>query len=158
MSQLSGNGAATLFLAICVCALVGCSGGSSSSIFDEIAQMPSREELVEVSMGAFIIPIPVVLESAIERFEADNLMQIELELFAVVDPDEASQVELLLEQHKGRIRDSVIQVCRSTTRDDLLETQKATLKAHLLDAVQPMIGGTAAVRRIGIKRVIIDEL
>lgn len=120
--------------------------------------MPTREELVEVTMGSFIVPVPVVLESAIERFEADNLIQVELELFAVVDPSESSQVELLLEQHKGRVRDRVIAVCRSTTRDDLLETQKSTLKAHLLDAVQPLIGGASAVRRVGIKRVVIDEL
>lgn len=138
-------------------ALSGCGEAPTTNTFDEIARLPTREEYVEIEVGTFIVPVPLVLESATERFEPDNLMQVELDLFVVVDPQEVKQVNKLKKRNEGRIRDSVIRVCRNTTRDDLLEAQKSTLKAHLLDAVQPLLGGPA-VRRVGLNRVVIDEL
>lgn len=138
--------------------LSGCGGEeASTSVFDEISRMPTRKELVEVSLGSFMVPVPIVLESATERFEPANLMQIQMSLVAVTDPDEADQVERLKKRNAGRIRDRVIRVCRSTTRDDLTESQKATLKAHLLDAVQPLLGGDA-IRQLVILPTSIDEL
>ncbi|MEO0531467.1 MAG: flagellar basal body-associated FliL family protein [Planctomycetota bacterium] len=145
-------------LALCLLALAGCAAEEEKpTIFDEIGHVPAKEASVELQLGSFIVPIPVVLESATERFVADNLMQVEIDLFAVVDPAEAEMVETLMDRNEGRLRDTVIRVCRSTTRDDLLDSQKATLKAHLLDAVQPLMGGEA-VRRLGVRRVILDEL
>lgn len=139
-------------------ALTGCGESEETTgMFDDISRLPTREELVEVQLGSFIVPVPVILESASERFEPDNLMQIEIDLFAVVDPADLKTVERLKERNAGRLRDQIIRVCRSTRRGDLLESQKATLKAHLLDAVQPLLGGPA-VRRLGVRRVILDEL
>ena len=103
------------------------------------------------------MPVPIVLESATERFEPDNLIQIEFTLFAVVDPDRVSMVKRVRERNEGRIRNRVIRVCRNTPRDDLLEPELTTLKAHLLDDLQPLIGGPA-VRRVGVRHVTLDEL
>ncbi|TWT96708.1 hypothetical protein Pla108_24820 [Botrimarina colliarenosi] len=137
--------------------VIGCGEGDAPTAFDNITRLPTREEFVEIEIGTFVVPVPMVLESATERFEPDNLMEVEIDLFVVVDPHEVRQVKKLTKRNEGRIRDRVISVCRNTTRDDLLEAQMATLKAHLLDAVQPLLGGPA-VRRIGLRRVIIDEL
>lgn len=144
-------------LALCLLVVCGCAEEEKTTIFDEIGHVPTKEASVELQLGSFIVPVPIILESATERFEPDNLMQVEIDLFAVVDPAEVKTVERQMERNKGRIRDTVIRVCRSTTRDDLLDSQKATLKAHLLDAVQPLMGGDA-VRRLGVRRVILDEL
>lgn len=144
--------------ALCALAVSGCGEvEEQASLFEEIGHLPTGEQSVELSIGSFIVPVPVVLESATERFEPDNLMQVEIDLFAVVDPSKVESVKRHLVRHEGQLRDTVIRVCRSTTRDDLLDSQKATLKAHLLDAVQPLMGGEA-VQRLGVRRVILDEL
>lgn len=137
--------------------VVGCGGEEKASVFDEISRMPTREEMVEIDLGNFIVPVPMILETATERFEPANLMEIEMRLVAIADPSEAAQVERLQERNTGRIRDAVIQVCRTTTRDDLTESQKVTLKAHLLDAVQPLLGGEA-VRQVVVLPARVDEL
>ena len=147
-----------LLLALAALCAAGCEEQEQvSSIFDDIGKLPTREEYVEVELGAFRVPVPIVLESASDRFEPENLMEIELELIAVVVPEEEDHVERLKKRNAGRIRDQVIRVCRTTTRDDLMEPQKVTLKAHLLDAVHPLIGGEA-IHRLVVKRVNIDEL
>lgn len=148
---------ATAALAAMLVAVCGCAEEKKSTVFDEISRMPLREELVELDLGHFFIPVPIVLESATERFEPDNLMQIEFTLFAVVDPDRLSMVKRVRERNEGRIRNRVIRVCRNTPRDDLLEPELSTLKAHLLDDLQPLIGGPA-VRRVGVRHVTLDEL
>lgn len=127
------------------------------NVFDEISRMPTKEEMVEIDLGEFIVPVPMILESATGRFEPANLMEIEMRLVAIADPDEAKNVRRLKERNSGRIRDRVISVCRSTTRDDLTESQKATLKAHLLDAIQPLLGGEA-VRQLVVLPGRVDEL
>ena len=137
--------------------LSGCFADPPKRAFEEIAALPSREELVEIEIGDFVVPIPLVLEPTDDRFEPDNLMQVEFGMFIVVEPKDVKQVKRLKRRNEGRIYDSVIRVCRNTARDDLLEAQKSTLKAHLLDAVQPYLGGDA-VRRVGLNRVVLDEL
>ena len=145
--------ALTALVALCC----GCAEEEKATVFDEISRMPLREELIEIELGKFFVPVPIVLESATERFEPDNLIQIEFTLFAVVDPDRVSMVKRVRERNEGRIRNRVIRVCRNTPRDDLLEPELTTLKAHLLDDLQPLIGGPA-VRRVGVRHVTLDEL
>ena len=144
-------------LAALLVTLCGCAEEEKSTVFDEISRMPLREKLVELEIGHFYVPVPIVLESATKRFEPDNLIQIEFTLFAVVDPDRLSMVKRVRERNEGRIRNRVIRVCRNTPRDDLLEPELTTLKAHLLDDLQPLIGGPA-VRRVGVRQITLDEL
>ncbi|MEN0109839.1 MAG: hypothetical protein AAF805_03865 [Planctomycetota bacterium] len=139
------------------CVLAGCSEAPKAFEMDEVTRLPDREELIEVDLGSFIVPVPVVLEQAIDRFEPDNLMQIEFDLFAVVEPSHVKKLERILERNGGRLRDRVIRVCRNTSRDDLIEAEWATLKAHLLDATQSLLGGPE-VRRLGMSRIVKDEL
>lgn len=137
--------------------LVGCGAEEEETVFDEISRQPKRDEFVEVDLGSFVVPVPIVLESATERFEADNLMQIEFDLFAVVDPDYVDRLKHVSKRNQGRIRDRVIRVCRNTSRDALLESEWATLKAHILDAINPLLGGSG-IKRLGASRIIKDEL
>lgn len=149
-SALAVLGCATVLLA-------GCFGDPPKRAFEDIAALPSREAFVEIELGEFVVPIPIVLEPTDDHFQPDNLMQVAFGLFIVVEPKDVKLVKRLKKRNNGRIHDSVIRVCRNTARDDLLESQKSTLKAHLLDAVQPYLGGEA-VRRIGLNRVTLDEL
>lgn len=142
---------------LAVAGLLGCGAEERQSVFNQISQLPAQEELVEVDLGHFIAPVPIVLESAVNRFEAANLMEVQFRLFAVVDPARRKLVEKFAARNEGRIRDTVITICRETPRDDLVEAQWSILKAHLLDAVQPLLGGQA-VRRLGVTQVLKEEL
>lgn len=146
-----------LALAALASLAAGCAEPEKASVFDEISRMPTKEEMAEIDLGSFIVPVPIVLETAQAAYETGNLMEIEMRLVAVAYPDEVGQVERLMERNAGRIRDRVIRVCRSTTRDDLTESQKSTLKAHLLDAVQPLLGGDA-IRQLVVLPTRVDEL
>lgn len=138
--------------------LPGCGGGEKgANAFDEFSRLPSREELVEIDLGKFVIPIPVVLDDSTEKIETDNLIQLTFALVAVVVPKHVASVEKLHKRHTGRIRDEVIRVCRNTSRDDILEAEWTTLKSHLLDAIQPLLGGTV-VRRIIIPHKVVEPL
>lgn len=147
-------------------AAVGCAADEQESIFSEISRLPAQEQLVEVELGHFMVPVPIVIEGAgveadpksrVDRFQRANLMEVQFRLFAVVDPKQQQRVEKLAKRNEGRLRDQVITVCRETPRDDLAEAQWATLKAHLLDAIQPLLGGPA-VRRLGVTQVLKEEL
>lgn len=136
----------------------GCGGEARArNEFDRIAAIPTGDELVEVELGAFVVPVPLALDPSTPGSERVNIVEIKVELFAVVEPSQRKQVKTLLKRHEGRIRDSVIRVCRNTTRDDLVEGQKSTLKTRLLDAVRPHLGGKV-VRRVGLRHVGLEGL
>lgn len=138
-------------------AAVGCAEDKPKGIFDDIALLPVREELVEVTIGSFLIPVPVVLDDSEEGLQAENLIQLDFDLVAVVEPEHEGRVERFLKRHEGRVRNEVIKVCRNTARDDVLESEWSTLKAHLLDATQPLLGGLG-VRRLATPRIIKEPL
>lgn len=147
---MAGVGALAL-----VCA--GCGGEEERNAFDEISRLPPREELVEVLVGSFVIPVPIPREPEESGQDRTSPMLLEFELVAIVSPDKVSRVEYLMERHRGKIRDQVIRVCRSTPREDLLEPEWPTLKAHMLDAIQPLMGGLA-IRRLATPSISRDEI
>lgn len=149
---------ASCWLASVLILLPGCGGGEKGpNAFDEISRLPSREKLVEIDLGKFVVPIPLVLDNSIEEIKTDNLIQLTFTLVAVVVPKHVASVEKLRDRHAGKIRDEVMRVCRNTSRDDVLESEWTTLKSHLLDATQPLLGGTV-VRRIIIPHKIVEPL
>jgi hypothetical protein len=133
--------------------LAGCGGGEKPKIeFDEISRLPRRERQVEVRIGRFAIPAPLTLNDARRDTVELHLLRLSFDLYAMVDPDDVKQVKKLKKANEGRMRERVIQVCRATSREDLFEPEWTTLKAHLLDAVQPMLGGTA-IKRLSTTRI-----
>jgi hypothetical protein len=64
-------------------------------------------------------------------------VELEFELHAAVLPEDESSLTDSYERHEGRLRDSVIQVCRNTPIEDLLDPALTTLKAHLIDTLRP---------------------
>ncbi|MEO1497445.1 MAG: hypothetical protein AAFV43_09875 [Planctomycetota bacterium] len=153
---LLGNAARSLPLVLAVTS-VGCGAPEPEKLMDDISLLPAREELVEVPLGSYMVPVPVVLDDSADRFEADNLLQLDFDLVAIVEPDHKTRIERFKERHEGRLRDEVIRVCRNTARDDVLESEWATLKAHLLDATQPLLGGLG-IRRLATPRIIKEPL
>ncbi len=123
--------------------MVGCGGGPEPISFEYIERLPTDEELIEKSIGSFMVPVPLVLDNSTDAFEVDNRVQINFDLVAIIHPNEEGEFEKLLKRHEGKIRDEVMRVCRNTTPNDIVESDWTTLKAHLLDAIQPYLGGPA---------------
>lgn len=112
----------------------GC-GSESRFQFDELDLVPAQEELSEVSLGKYAVPIPVVEKGPDETARRRNSVQFDFELIVVVKRDHKTRIADSWERHEGKIRDQVIRVCRNASLDDLEE-----LKAHLMDAVQDQLG------------------
>ena len=133
------RGARRVACAVAVCAaFVGCGGETEQIAFDEISRLPTREELAEVEIGHFEIPIPAGSSSSNVNTSPHPPLLLRFQLIAIVPPDKVSRVQYYMDRHRGKIRDEVIQLCRSTARENLYESEWATLKAHLLDAIQPV--------------------
>jgi hypothetical protein len=135
--------------AVCL-ALVGC-GAPASYEFDELDLTPAHNDLVEVWLGHYEIPVPIARgfgAGSISR----NRIELSFDLYALVTRDYESQLADLWHRHEGNIRDGVIRVCRNASLDDLQEPELATLKSHLTDAVQAQLGPK------GIRRLMLTEV
>ena len=129
---------------LCAMGILGCAAcGCKSKVpfqLDGIDVLPPMEELKEFSLGEYQIPIPVVDDRNQAKLTRHNRFQFAFTLYALVTPQEKSQIEDAWERHEGQIRDQVIKVCRSATLDELQEPEFATLKARLTDVLAAKLG------------------
>jgi hypothetical protein len=125
---------ALLFASLVIWTGGGC-GSKSEFRFDELDLVPAHEELTEVSLGKYAVPIPVHAAGPDQSLAPRNLVQFDFELIAVVKRDQKSRVADSWDRHEGKIRDRVIRVCRNASLDDMEE-----LRARLMDAVQDQLG------------------
>lgn len=132
------QGSNRLLLVGCVL-LVGCAGCSSetSSPLERFERLPSVEELVTLPLGEYLAPIPLAPGRNEQGLPLARAVQFEFTLYAAVTPKHVPIVENNFELNEGRIRQSVIEVCRNTPIEDLLDPPLTTLKAHLADELRP---------------------
>ena len=135
---------------------VGCGSGPTFE-FDELDMVPGREELTEVALGEYQIPIPVIEYRADDRMTRRNRFQFDFKLFALVPARDRWQVEDAWARHEGKIRDRVIRVCRNTPLDDLQERQLASLKAELINWLGPQLG-EGSIRQLMITEIVSQEI
>ena len=124
--------------------MCGCTGRAaapnrSSSSTGWICSRP-RRNCPSFSLGEYKIPIPVADERNKGRFAARNRFQFDFQLFALVSPNEESQIADAWERHEGVIRNQVINICRSASVEELQEPELATLKARLTDVLAAQLG------------------
>jgi hypothetical protein len=108
--------------------------------FDVLDVAPAREELAELPLGEYRIPIPVSDVRGQEKRLPRNRMQLDFQLVALVPPGDEAKFADAWERHEGKIRDRVIQVCRNASSEELLEPEMTTLKAKLIDALASQMG------------------
>lgn len=138
--------------------LAGC-GSHSTFEFDALDLAPPQEELTEFMLGKYSIPIPIPIvesEGAAEH-ERCNRFQLDFELFALVRPENRSDIADDWTRHEGKIRDDVIRVCRNASPDELQEPELSTLKARLMDALAAQIG-EKDLRQLLITEVVSQKL
>ncbi|MEX2317523.1 MAG: flagellar basal body-associated FliL family protein [Pirellulales bacterium] len=136
--------------------LVGC-GSPSTFQFDRLDISPARESFTEFSLGRYEIPVPIANDRTNDHGMWTNRLLFQFELYALVAPDEASQLADNWQRHEGKIRDQVIRVCRNASLDELQEPELATLKARLMDAMQGQLG-EREVRRLLMTEVVSQQL
>lgn len=133
-----------------VCALAGCSSPSEFN-YDALDLVPPHEELLELDLGKYSIPIPVI-EDRTHSAVHQTRLQLDFELYALVRPNKKSAVLDSYSRHEGKIRDHVIRVCRNASVEDLQEPELSTLKARLMDALATEMG------RDDVRQLLITEV
>jgi flagellar basal body-associated protein FliL len=148
----------TLIVLLCglACATAGC-GESDDFEFDELDLTPTQDELIEYSLGKYIVPIPLVQAASLDTGVKRNRVEFAFSLYALVNPDYEKKLASQWKRHEGKVRDRVILVCRNATAEDLQESELAKLKSHLTDAVHAELG-KQCIRRLLISDVVVRKL
>jgi flagellar basal body-associated protein FliL len=128
--------------------VLGCSGSHRA---EHEGQREPHQQFIEFHLGTYMVPIPATLNEEIGPARR-NVMQLEFVMHAVVPTELQPQVEKVWQKHGGRIRDRIIELCRSTSLDDLQEPGLETLKSLLLDAARPTFG------RASIDRLVLTDV
>jgi hypothetical protein len=123
-----------------LCSAAGGCRSKASFQLDGIDVLPPAEELKEISLGEYKIPISVVDDRNQAKLTRHNRFQFDFTLYALVSPKEKAQIEGAWERYEGQIRDQVINVCRSATLDELQEPAFATIKARLTEVLAAKLG------------------
>jgi flagellar basal body-associated protein FliL len=147
---------AILAAALLAASIAGCNSAPTYE-FDELDSTPAQDELIEFSLGKYVIPIPLVRSYAASAGPKRNRVEFSFELHALITGDYQSELTGMWDRHQGTIRDRVILVCRNATADELQEPELATLRSHLTDAVQAELG-SKRIRRLLISEVDMRQL
>jgi hypothetical protein len=138
--------------ACCVClAIAGC-GQPSHFEFDHLDVAPAEEELAEIPLGEYRIPIPVPQARGRDRLVHRNRVQLDFHLVALVPPAYEPLFSDAWLRHEGQIRDRVILICRHASAEELMEPELATLKARLAEALASQFGEN------GMRHLLITDL
>jgi hypothetical protein len=130
-----------------VVAFTACIGCESSHDPLWIDAKPPVEKLIEFDLGKYVIPIPATLNEKVGPARR-NVMQLEFAMHAIVNESQEPRLAKTWEKNAGRFRDRAIELCRTTSIDDLREPGLETLKSRLLDAVKPVFGRDSVDRLV----------
>jgi flagellar basal body-associated protein FliL len=139
-----------------LCVAPGC-GGHEDFEFDELDLTPTQDELIELSLGKYIVPIPLIQAISLDEGVKRNRVEFAFSLYALVSPECEKRLKSQWKRYEGKLRDRVILVCRNATAEDLQEPELATLKSHLTDAVHAELG-TQCIRKLLISDVVTRKL
>lgn len=119
---------------------------------------PRSENLIEVPLGAFRVPLAPrsPWQSQAEHAERNGLL-LRFELHALVPSGRKSAVLRRAETHEVRVRNEVINACRSASLDELSDPSLGALKARLTQAVAKHFG-PKHVRRVVISHILLEPI
>jgi flagellar basal body-associated protein FliL len=137
-------------------ALSGC-GSRTAFEFDALDSTPAQDEMAEVSLGHYAIPIPIAKQEEVVEGESRNRLVFAFDLFALVSPNEVAALNESRQRHEGNVRDCIIRICRNASVEELQEPDLSTLKSHLTDAVQEELG-VKSIHRLLVSEVSSKEI
>lgn len=109
---------------------------------DEVEFQNSSESAREIELGEFTVAS--ALQSSESEYDREQAIWVDIRfrLIAIVDADDEDAVQNAASRHRGLLDDTIITVCRETTKEELADSRWATFKARLIDAVRPILGET----------------
>ncbi len=118
----------------------GC-GDGASALLAELDYVVREEQMAEISLGYFVVPVPMPFTGEFKQIATRNRMQFEFDLYAEVPSKYRSRAKAAAERNTGQLRDRVITACRSTPMEDLNDRSLVALKNHLVDTTMPLLDG-----------------
>ncbi len=139
-----------------VAASLGCDRTAESTALPPDDLQP-REELAEVDVGTFRIPLAAVdqRQREGEGLAERNALLLRFHLFALVPQHQEDHVTTRIQSHGARLREDVIRTCRKATLDELEEPALITLKMEL-HKVLGRYFGPKHLRQIVITNVLLE--
>jgi flagellar basal body-associated protein FliL len=119
---------------------------------------PRPEQLVEVPLGAFRVPlVPKSHRQSAEGLTDRNGLLLRFHLCAVVSPEREGAVLQRIQSHEVRMRDDIITACRSASLDELSEPSLGALKSRLTKAVARHFDHNY-VRRVVVSNILFEPI
>jgi hypothetical protein len=131
----------------------GC-GGGESVFLNEVDLLPTKEALVELSLGHFGMPVPVEMPLEETEWSHGNALQLSFDLYAVVAPNDEEAVANVWSEQEGSLRDAILRLCRHATLDELTEPGLLSVKGRLTEVVSQNLG-PRLVRRLVLTEVMV---
>ncbi len=123
--------------------LPGCGGVEDTKLDDYLEElefsMPT-ESLKEVQLGDYRVSSATRSQEASQAGSARIWVQISCKLYVTVAPKDASTVTKAYERHRGMFDDTIVQIFRSATVDELSDPRWSTIKSRLSDFARPVLG------------------
>ena len=135
-------------------ALPGCGGVEEAKLDDYLEVLEFNtplESLKEVQLGDYRVSSATRTQEASRTDTHRTWVQITCKLYVVVDPEDASTVVEVYERHRGVFDDTVVEIFRSATIDELSDPRWSTIKSRLSDFARLVLGGER------IRQIVIDD-
>ena len=125
-------------------ALTGCGGVEKAQLSDYLDNLEFNtqlESLVEVPLGNYKVSAATRTQEGAKRDSQRTWVQITCKLYVIVAPEDESTIAAAYEQHRGIFDDTVVQIFRSSTIDELSDPRWTIIKSRISDFARPVLGG-----------------
>jgi hypothetical protein len=134
---------AALWLLLAIVLLTGCGGEAQARLEDYLGELEfdvALESVKDIPLGSFRLAGASTHQDQNSRDSETLWVLIQFDIHVTVDPAYEKAVLAAAERHRGMINDTVLNICRSTSVEELSEGRLSTLKSRLLDGLRPLLG------------------
>lgn len=124
--------------------LTGCGGVEEAQLSDYLDNLEfntKMESLKEVPLGSYKVSAATRTQEAAKRDAPRIWVQITCKLYVIVAPGDESTIAAAYEQHRGMFDDTLVQILRSSTIDELSDPRWTIIKSRISDFARPILGG-----------------
>ncbi len=121
------------------------SGGVEDAKLDDYLEVlefnTPLESLKEVQLGDYSVSSATRTQEASQTDTQRIWVQITCKLYVIVAPEDEPTVVEAYKRHRGVFDDTIVQIFRSATIDELSDPRWSTIKSRLSDFARPVLGG-----------------
>jgi hypothetical protein len=123
--------------------LPGCGGVEEAKLEDYLEELDfskPMESHAEVRLGDYRVSSAAGKQEGSKRDAELTWVQISCKLYVIVEPKNVDVVTEAYERHRGMFDDTIVQIFRSATIDELTDPRWSALKSRLSDFARPILG------------------